>query len=118
MRGSWFDREEGFVYAIEEGKWGRQDVVWKLKGVELGRLGVVNPRLQLFSRGVGQLHDLVDYTLWLGSHQTAIVRKGDGLALMTDEWNQKGFNVFGSDEGGGHVDVGGRWQSVASIHSK
>ena len=100
VRGSWFDREEGFVYAIEEGKWGRsaqeQDVVWKLnlEALSWKRLGVVNPRLQLFSRGVGQLHDLVDYTLWLGSHQTAIVRKGDGLALMTDEWNQKGFNVF------------------------
>ena len=99
LRGSSLDVDKGFVYAIEEGKWGRssqeQDVVWKLDLAALSweRLGVVNPRLQLYSRGVGQLHDLTDYALWCGPHQTAIVRKGDGRALMTDRWNQKEFNV-------------------------
>lgn len=99
FRYSCFDIDNGIVYAIEDGKWGRaaqeQDVVWKLdlEAMSWERLGVVNPRLQLYSRGVGQLHDLADYALLIGSHQTAIVRKGDGRALMSDRWNQKEFNL-------------------------
>lgn len=99
MRGSWFDVDKGVVYAIEEGEWGlasqEQDVVWKLdlRALRWERLGVVNPRLQLYSRGVGQLLDLAEYTLWMGAHQTAILRKGEGRALMTDRLNLKEFNV-------------------------
>lgn len=97
VRGSFFDGENDVVYAIEEGQWGRtaaeQDVVWKLdlEGARWTRLGIVSPRLQLFSRGVGQIHDLREFTLWLGSHQSAILRKADGRAVMTDRWNLKEF---------------------------
>ena len=99
VSGSCFDVENGVVYAIEEGQWGRsaqeQDVVWKLdlEALSWERLGVVNPRLQLYSRGVGDLHDLAEYAVWIGLHQTAIVRKRDGRALMTDRWNQGEFNL-------------------------
>lgn len=100
VSGSCFDVEKGVVYAIEEGQWGRsaqeQDIVWKLdlEALSWERLGVVNPRLQLYSRGVGDLHDLAEYAVWIGLHQTAIVRKRDGRALMTDRWNQGEFNLI------------------------
>ena len=99
VRGTCFDVQQGVLYAIEEGDWGRtaerQDVVWRLglEDLQWDRIGTVNPRLQIFSRGFGQLHDLEEFTLWLGSHQTAILRKSDGQAVLTDQWNQREFGL-------------------------
>ena len=93
-RGSFFDRENGKVYAIDEGKWGlaaqEKRVVWELdlEALRWERSGAVNSRFQLFVQGVSEMHDLEDFALWVGSHQAAILRKSDGKAVKTNRWNQ------------------------------
>lgn len=91
---SWFNSSHGEVIAIDERRWGRSttddpDVAWKLdlNAKEWSLLGKVNPRMQLFMRSQGLFFDLKDYGIWMGGHQTAVVRKSDLQVVLSPEWD-------------------------------
>ena len=95
---TWFNSSRGELVAIDERKWGRPtndapDVVWSLdlNAKKWSVLGSVNPRMQLFMRSQSLFFDLKDYGIWMGGHQTAIVRKSDLHVVLSPEWDYRGY---------------------------
>ena len=93
-KSSWFNSETAQVFSIDEGAWGRSNEigpneVWclDLAASSWEPAGRVNPKMELFVHGLGQLIDLEDYFVWPGLHKSAIVRKSDLETVFTTAWN-------------------------------
>lgn len=98
---TWYNAVQRQVVAIDERKWGRAtndapDVVWALDldANTWSLLGKVNPQMTLFMRGPGVFVDLADYAMWMGGHQTAIVRKSDLRVVLSPEWNYTAYGAL------------------------
>lgn len=91
---SWFNPKTGKVFSIDEGKWGRSNEAGKgevwcldLSSLAWERTGRVNPKMELFVHGLGELIDLEDYFVWPGLHKSAIVKKENHETVFTTAWN-------------------------------
>ena len=96
--GTWYNSANREMVAIDEKRWGRStndepDVVWTLdlKARKWSILGKVNPQMTLFMRGPGFFVDLEDYAIWMGGHQTAVVRKSDLHVVLSPEWDYQQY---------------------------
>ena len=55
---------------------------------------MVNPRFKLIARSVRTVYDLEDFALWIGLHESVILRKSDGMAVIGSHWNQAEFEAI------------------------
>ncbi len=113
---SWFNAARGEVIAIDERRWGRPkndgpDVVWKLDldAKKWSVLGKVNPQMTLFIRGSGLFVDLDDYGIWMGGHQTAVIRKSDMQVVLSPEWDYTDYVALEEE-----VENASMWMSANS----